>query len=120
MCIHDGLRLGRCRYADLLLGENEEDSSKKILEHCTKALRLQKKILESNDSIQKKMVQYTEVIMECYKSSHEETGKIIKGLGDIVKAVEAEERKKNGEMQNMRSRDQMDQDVIREGNARGS
>lgn len=79
------------------------EKTKKLFEHCTRILKLQKNIMESDENIQKKIILYADLTKSCFDASYGQTGKVIKYLGEIAEAAKAEaakaeEQKKNVEM----------------------
>lgn len=62
-----------------------------ILESCRKVFKLQKKLLESEDNVQKKMFVYAIWSKKSFDISCQHTGHVVEGLNKLIEAVREEE-----------------------------
>lgn len=69
------------------------ERTKKIYELCSRILKLQKDILENDESIQKKIITYADLSKTLFDTSYKQTGIVIKYLGEIAEAAKAEAQK---------------------------
>ena len=69
------------------------ERTKKIYELCSRILKLQKDILESDESIQKMIITYADLSKTLFDTSYKQTGIVIKYLGEIAEAAKAEAQK---------------------------
>lgn len=69
------------------------ERTKKIYELCSRILKLQKDILESDESIQKKIITYADLSKTLFDTSYKQTGIVIKYMREIAEAAKAEAQK---------------------------
>ena len=65
--------------------------AKEILENCRKAIKLLKKVMESNDKVQEKMFEYATFVKDGFDISCKHTDNVVEGLNKLIEAVREEE-----------------------------
>ena len=62
-----------------------------ILESCRRVIKLQKKLLESEDNVQKKMFVYADLVKKSFDISCQHTDHVVEGLNKLIEAVRKED-----------------------------
>ena len=61
------------------------------MESCRRVIKLQKKLLESEDNVQKKMFEYADLVKKSFDISCKHTDHVVEGLNKLIEAVREEE-----------------------------